>query len=63
MVQLTCLCCKQEMKFAGEQPALVKGKPDKIYVHCINPDCQMHMKTSFINEIEKQWEKYGKPMQ
>lgn len=40
-----CPCCGTPFGHRYTQPALVAGRPDKTYVHCMDKDCPMYTVT------------------
>jgi hypothetical protein len=54
---MKCPCCNQEFGHRYVQPALVAGRADKVYVHCMDKDCAMYTQTTLesVEAVAKKW--------
>jgi hypothetical protein len=45
---LLCPCCQRPIA-AFTQPAMMPGRPDREYAHCLNPVCQNYYNTQLVS--------------
>jgi hypothetical protein len=46
--ELTCPCCQRPIA-AFAQPAMLPGRPDREYAHCLNPACVNFYNTQLVS--------------